>query len=244
MNPPDPAASARLEVDGITKSYGPHRVLSDVSFRLSAGESVGLAGPNGAGKSTLLRILAGLNRPSKGRVLVDGTPSRHDPRYRQRLGYVSHEPLVYPHLSARENLLFYADLYDLSDRRGRADALLDEVDLSWAGARRVQAFSRGMVQRLTLARALLHAPDILLLDEPHTGLDPEAAESLGRILAGFIGRGGTLLIATHELHRLPGLVGRLLVLHRGRLRASRTVDPGRPIEDLLALYREAVSEGR
>jgi heme exporter protein A len=230
----------RLDVQNLSKSYGPYRVLQNLSFQVRAGEAVGLVGPNGAGKSTLLRLLAGLLRPTSGRILVDGKPARHDPRFRRRLGYVSHEALLYGHLTAVENLLFYASLYDLDRARERVEAMLEEVGLAWVGSRKVHAFSRGMVQRLTLARALLHDPEILLLDEPHTGLDPQAAEQLGEILQRFRGRGGTLLVATHELHRIPGLAERVLVLSGGRLKAEKTLGEGESLEGLVAFYREAV----
>jgi heme exporter protein A len=224
----------------LCKSYGPYRILDDITFQVEAGDAVGFVGPNGAGKSTLLRILAGLSRPTRGRVLVVGKEGR-DPQTRRRLGYVSHEPLVYPHLSASENLRFYADLYGIPDAATRASALLEEVGLDWTGDRRAMAFSRGMVQRLTLARALLHGPEILLLDEPHTGLDPDAAQGLGTILQRFRDGGGTLLLATHEFHRIPGLVDRVLVLGLGRIRASVEVDKSAPLEDLVAFYQGALS---
>jgi heme exporter protein A len=224
----------------LCKSYGPYRILDDITFQIEAGDAVGFVGPNGAGKSTLLRLLAGLSRPTRGRVLVAGKEGR-DPETRRRLGYVSHEPLVYPHLSASENLRFYADLYGIPDAAPRATALLEEVGLDWTGDRRAMAFSRGMVQRLTLARALLHEPEILLLDEPHTGLDPDAAQALGDILRRFRDRGGTLLVATHEFHRIPGLVNRVLVLGLGRIRASMEVDTSAPLEDLVAFYQKALS---
>jgi heme exporter protein A len=232
-----------LELQGLRKSYGPIRVLDDISFQVGVGDAVGLVGPNGAGKSTLLRILAGLSRPTAGRVLLCGREGR-DPQVRRSLGYVSHEPLVYPQLSASENLLFYADMYALPDARRRVGSLLEEVGLDWTGSRRVVAFSRGMVQRLTLARALLHEPDILLLDEPHTGLDPDAAQGLGRILQRFRDEGGTILLATHEFHRIPGLVDRVLVLHLGRIRASKDVERSGPIEELVAFYQGALSGER
>lgn len=237
------ASGVVLDVQGLGKSYGPYRILDDISFQVKAGDAIGFVGPNGAGKSTLLRILAGLSRPTRGRVLVAGKQGR-DPRTRRRLGYVSHEPLVYPHLTASENLRFYADLYGVAGAPSRIDALLEEVGLAWTGTRRAMAFSRGMVQRLTLARALLPEPDILLLDEPHTGLDPEAAQGLGRILQRFRDGGGTLLLATHEFHRIPGLVDRVQVLGQGRVRATMEVDTAAPLEELVAFYQQALSGDR
>ncbi|MBD3336213.1 MAG: heme ABC exporter ATP-binding protein CcmA, partial [Candidatus Eisenbacteria bacterium] len=232
--------AARLDVQEISKSYGPFRVLDRITFQVAPGSAVGLVGPNGAGKSTLLRLLAGLIRPTAGRILVDGEEGRHNARFRRRLGYVSHEPLLYGHLSARENLRFYAELFQLDDVARRSADLLERVGLDWTGSLRVQAFSRGMIQRLTLARALLHRPEILLLDEPHTGLDPEAAEGLGRILDGFRREGGTMLVATHELHRIPHLVDRVVVLNEGRLLAERELAPGEPLDSLISFYRSSV----
>ncbi|MBU1700731.1 MAG: heme ABC exporter ATP-binding protein CcmA [Candidatus Eisenbacteria bacterium] len=237
------SAAMRLRLEGVCKRYGPLPVLTDVTFHIRPGEAVGVVGPNGAGKSTLLRILAGLIRPTAGRIAVDGCDQRRNPHFRRRLGYLSHDSMLYDPLSARENLRFTAELYDLPDAGARIDRLLREIGLEWAGELPVRTYSRGMVQRLSLARALLHEPDLLLLDEPHTGLDPEAAEGLGRLLKRFQEGGGTLLLATHEWHRIPDLVDRVILLHRGRVRAERAIEPGGKLEDLIAFYRLAVSDG-
>jgi len=177
----------------VERSYGARRVLRDVSFALARGDALLVTGPNGAGKTTLLRLLVGLAVPSRGTIDVA--------LHRSRLGFVGHEPLVYRELTALENLDLYGRLYRVPERRERIGMLLERFGLWDARGERVSAFSRGMTQRLGLCRALLHEPELLVLDEPHSALDTQGAGLLDQELES-LARQSTLVVATHEPERL------------------------------------------
>jgi heme exporter protein A len=213
----EPTEAAALDVEGLTKGYGGPPVLRGVSFRLGPGEGLVLLGPNGAGKSTLLRILAGIHHPGGGAIRIGGEPaSFRDGETRRKFGFVSHETFLYDALTARENLRFFARLYGVRDE-SRITTALAAVGLERFAERPVSGFSRGMAQRLTLARAQIHHPKILLLDEPFTGLDPIAAADLETSLRRFRGSGGAFIMATHDLAHVTGTGTRLLVLRAGRI---------------------------
>lgn len=217
------AGAHLLRVRGLVKGYGGPPVLRGVDLDLAAGESLVLLGPNGAGKSTLLRLVAGLHKPQQGEVHLDGVPFHpDDPAQRRRLGFVSHELLLYGGLSARENLRFTASLFGLRAPESRIDAVLAAVGLDWVGDRPLRAYSRGMAQRLTTARALLHRPALLLLDEPMTGLDPAGIRGLEEILASFRAAGGAVLMTTHDLAHVAGTCTRAAFLRRGRIEEEVT----------------------
>jgi heme exporter protein A len=214
--------------------------LADVSLRVDAGEFVMLVGPNGAGKTTLLRILATLTRPTSGEVRVDGVDLARDAAsIRRQLGFLSHRTLLYEDLTAEQNLRFYARMYGLSEVSARVTQLLAQVGLTERRDDLVRTFSRGMQQRLAVARAILHRPRILLLDEPYTGLDPLAVETLEMLLETLVDAGTTILLTTHQrLDRIRGR--RVLVLHRGRLRYDDVpVDPTAFMRRYRALVTEA-----
>ncbi len=207
-----------LTVEGLRKTYGGTEALRGVSFTLDEGEFLCLFGPNGAGKSTLLKILATLLRPTLGTVRIRGFDLEDDPEaFRARLGLVSHQSFLYDDLTARENLEFYAGLYGVTDPAGRAEELLRQVDLYDRRDSPVGAFSRGMQQRLTIARALVNDPDLLLLDEPYTGLDEHAASLLRDRLGALHDRRRTIVMVTHNLRRGIESATRLGILSRGRL---------------------------
>lgn len=209
-------------------------MLRGIDLSLARGEAIALLGPNGAGKSTLLRLLAGLHKPQQGQVFFAGQEFRpDDPAQRRRLGFVSHELLLYAGLSARENLRFTADLFGLEKAGARIEAALAAVGLDWVGARPVRAMSRGMAQRLTTARALLHEPDLLLLDEPMTGLDPGGIRALEEILVRFRERGGAILLTTHDLAHVRPVATRVAFLRQGRLAADEPAEAldGRRLEE-------------
>ncbi len=204
-----------IEAEALGKTFGRVRVLRDLTLRVAAGEALVLFGPNGAGKSTLLRLCATLYTPTSGVLRVFGS-EQPEARTRRRIGLVSHQSFLYPDLSARENLAFYARLYGLSRPADTATFWLARVGLADVGSRPVRVFSRGMEQRLALARALLHAPDLLLLDEPWSALDAAAADLLSELLGSLRAEGRTLIVATHDFERGLAVADRAVILHRGR----------------------------
>ncbi len=204
--------------EGLERGFGSVRVLAGVDLTVQAGETVALFGPNGAGKTTLLRVLALLLRPSGGRLRLFGTDVRvAPPGLRRRVGYVGHESLCYPDLTAAENLDFYARLFAVPDPAARVAELIAWAGLEAAARRPVRTYSRGMAQRLALARALLHAPDLLLLDEPYSGLDPQAVEALQERLAALRLAGHSIVLTTHDIERAAPVATRLAILHHGRI---------------------------
>jgi heme ABC exporter ATP-binding subunit CcmA len=207
-----------LQVQGLVKGYGGPPVLRGIDLSLEGGQALALLGPNGAGKSTLLRVLAGLHKPQAGTVLFQGEPLQsEDAEHRRLLGFVSHELLLYAGLTARENLRFTASLFGLREAERRIEEVLSAVGLDWVGPRPVRAMSRGMAQRLTTARALLHEPRLLLLDEPMTGLDPAGIRGLEEILIRFRENGGAVLMTTHDLAHVTPIATRVAFLRGGRL---------------------------
>lgn len=207
-----------LTATRLGRHFGRRRALADVSFECRAGEIVGLLGPNGAGKSTLLAILATLLSPSTGEVTYGGHAARTaGAALRRRLGMLGHDLFLYPELTARENLLFFARLYGVSDPAGRAAESLAQARLSDRADDQVLGFSRGMRQRLALERALVHEPRLLLLDEPFTGLDQASAGDLVKRLTGLQASGCLIILATHDLEVAEGLLTRALLLRNGRL---------------------------
>ena len=187
----------------LAKRYGTHTVLRAVDLDIGRGDALLVTGPNGSGKTTLLRIVTGLAAPTSGTIEVDLD--------RRDLGFVGHEPLVYRDLTAAENLSLYARLYRVPDPQARVAALLERFGLRDAAETRVAAFSRGMTQRLALARALLHQPALLVLDEPHTALDAAGAELLDEELALLSGK-TTMVISTHDPERVAPLATATLAL--------------------------------
>ena len=200
---PDPAtatATPTLAVEDLARAFGHVRALRGISFSLDAGEVLAVFGPNGAGKTTLLKILAGLLRPDSGTVRIQGHPLvRGDAVQRRRLGLISHASLCYDGLTAAENLEFYGRLYDLPDPRAAARAALAGVGLEARADALTWTMSRGMLQRLAIARALLHDPEIVLLDEPFTGLDQRAAAALKDQLVRLRAERRTVVLVTHNL---------------------------------------------
>jgi heme exporter protein A len=207
-----------VEVHNLVKSFGPRSALAGVDLSVQEGEFLTLVGPNGAGKTTLLRVLATLTRPTSGTVRIAGLdPARAGDRARRRIGFLSHRTLLYDDLTAEQNLRFYARMYDLQGDTERIRYLTERVGLTARRHDLVRTFSRGMQQRLAVARAVLHQPQVLLLDEPYTGLDPNAAQVLSDLLAELAGEGCIVLLTTHNLERGLAVGRRVAVLARGRL---------------------------
>jgi heme exporter protein A len=205
-----------VEAEGLGRRYGSLRALVDLDLDLRAGESLAIFGPNGSGKTTLVKLLATLLRPTSGRLRIFGE-ERPGPELRRRIGLVSHGSFLYGDLTAAENLRFYASLYRLTDAEARVAAMLAEVEVEDWRERPVKSLSRGMEQRLALARAFLHDPDLLLLDEPYSGLDPRAGDHLQEILQRFHARGNTIVLTTHDIGRGLEVCDRAAILRGGRL---------------------------
>lgn len=210
-----------IRIQGLVKQYGLNTALRGVDLQLDEGEFVTLVGPNGAGKSTLMRIVATLLTPTEGEVSVGGWdfPQNAD-KVRSHIGLVSHQSLLYQDLSAAENLTFFARLYQLDDISERVNAALKKVGLFARQRDPVGSFSRGMVQRLTIARATLHEPDVLLMDEPYTGLDQDASLLLDGLLVQESQKGRTILMITHDLVHGLSLSDRVAILNNGRIVAD------------------------
>jgi heme exporter protein A len=227
-----------IEVRGLVKHFGLKPVLRGVDFNAAQGEFVAMVGPNGAGKTTFLRILASLSKPNMGEVRVAGyrLPAQAS-AVRRRLGVVSHQSLLYGDLTAVENLRFYGRMYSLDDLNVRIEEALEMVGLLARKRDLVRQYSRGMQQRLAIGRAMLHDPDLLLFDEPHTGLDQDAAEMLDGLLTDVAARGKTIVMTSHDLSRASALGDRVDVLSKGVIVASVLRDAADSFE-LARLYRE------
>ena len=229
-----------IEVRRLYKRFGVKTVLRDLDFQVAQGEFVALLGPNGAGKTTFLRILSSLSRATLGEVKIAGHRLPHQAaEVRQRLGVVSHMPLLYGDLTAEENLRFYARLYSIPALEKRVEGVLEQVGLLNRRKDLVRTFSRGMQQRLAIGRAVLHDPEVLLLDEPHTGLDQDACEMLDGALKQVAARGRTVVMTSHDLARAQELASRFDVLTRGRIQASTRAD-ALPQDGVLAFYRQTL----
>ncbi len=207
-----------INIHGLVKQYGMNLVLRGVDLQVAEGEFVTLVGSNGAGKSTLMRIVATLLQPSSGHVQIGGWKlPQHAAKIRRHIGLVSHQSLLYGDLTAAENLAFFARLYGLDNGTERVMAALKKVGLFARQRDPVSTFSRGMVQRLTIARATLHEPDVLLLDEPYTGLDQDASQLLDNLLRQEHDNGRTILMITHDLTHGLNLCDRTAILNRGKI---------------------------
>ena len=231
-----------IEVRKLVKRFGPKVVLRGLDFCVQPGEFVALLGPNGAGKTTFLRILASLSRPSIGEVTLMGMRlPRQAGAVRQRLSVVSHQPLLYGDLTAEENLRFFGRMYGVGDLNHRIAEVLELVGLTPRKGDLVRTFSRGMQQRLAIGRAVLHDPDIMLFDEPHTGLDQDACAMLDDVLRDVAARGRIVVMTSHDLARAADLASRFDVISRGIITASvqrAEID----FNNLLGFYRHALSE--
>jgi heme exporter protein A len=229
-----------LEVIGIKKSYGLKPALRGIDLRVEEGERMALLGANGAGKTTLLRILAGLAKPGAGTARIAGLDLLRDTQeVRSLVGFVAHQPYLYEELTALENLRFFGRMYGVKGHKERAAELLTSVGLAKRANERASALSRGQLQRLALARALLHEPRLLLLDEPETGLDEDGIALLETLMHTHIANGGTILLTTHSLERALQWSDRIGLLSNGRLVYSHE-SQGLAAQNVRALYAEAL----
>jgi heme exporter protein A len=230
-----------IEVKKLIKRFGLKTVLRGVDFHVERGEFVALLGPNGAGKTTFLRILSSLARPSLGEVKVAGylLPNQAA-AVRARLGVVSHMPLLYGDLTAAENLEFYARMYGIADFGERITEVLEMVGLESRRNDLVRTFSRGMQQRLAIGRAVLHDPDVMLFDEPYTGLDQDASSMLDEVLRSVAAQGRTVVMTSHDLARAEDLATRFDILSRGVISAT-TDRKSLGTSNLLTFYKQALA---
>jgi heme exporter protein A len=230
-----------ITVKKLVKRFGLKTVLRGVDFAVEPGEFVALLGPNGAGKTTFLRILASLSRPSLGEVSIAGYKLPQEAaKVRARLGVVSHLPLLYGDLSAEENLRFYARMYNIRKYELRITEVLEMVGLEARRRDLVRTFSRGMQQRLAIGRAVLHDPDVVLFDEPYTGLDQDASSMLDDVLKTVAAKGRTVVMTSHDLARAEDLATRFDILSRGVVSASASRKELRRT-NLLTFYKQALA---
>lgn len=230
-----------ITVKKLVKRFGLKTVLRGVDFEVQPGEFVALLGPNGAGKTTFLRILASLSRPSLGEVKVAGYRLPNEAAaVRARLGVVSHLPLLYGDLTAEENLRFYGRMYNIGNLEARLTEVLVMVGLDTRRRDLVRTFSRGMQQRLAIGRAVLHDPDVMLFDEPYTGLDQDASSMLDEVLKTVAAAGRTVVMTSHDLARAEDLATRFDILSRGVISATATKNDLRQT-NLLSFYKEALA---
>src|SRR5512147_810738 len=230
-----------ITVKKLVKRFGLKAVLRGLDFEVQPGEFVALLGPNGAGKTTFLRILASLSRPSLGEVHVAGYRLPNEAaQVRARLGVVSHLPLLYGDLTAEENLRFYGRLYNITNPEARITEVLEMVGLENRRKDLVRTFSRGMQQRLAIGRAVIHNPEVMLFDEPYTGLDQDASSMLDDVLRSVAAKGRTVVMTSHDLARAEDLATRFDILSRGMIGAT-TPRSGLGNSNLLDFYKKALA---
>jgi ABC-2 type transport system ATP-binding protein len=216
-----------LELRGVTKLYSGIPAVEDVTFVARAGQITGYLGPNGSGKSTTIKMITGLIEPTVGAILLDGQRIQHDPlRYKQRFGYVPEEPHLYSHLSGLEYLTMVAQLRNLSARtvREKIDGLLHLFGLHADRHLAISSYSKGMRQKILLSAALLHNPDLILLDEPFSGLDVNSALVMRSLVQECARRGKVVLFSSHELETVERVCSHVVILHRGKVVADDSIE--------------------
>ena len=236
------AATPIVEVEELAREFGPTKAVAGVSFSLAPGECLALFGPNGAGKTTLLRVLAGLLKPTSGSARVSGIALPGGPLARSRVGLISHHTMLYEALSARENVSFSARLYGIRDAGARVDDALRHMSMLERADASVRSLSRGMQQRVSIARATVHSPQLVLADEPYSGLDESGARALTAVLQELRSTGTAIIVVTHNLVEGLSLATHAAVMQRGkfvRYDAAGRVDA----KSYAATYREALATG-
>ncbi len=228
---------AVLDVTGLKKSY--HQLfqqkvnaIDDVTFSIDKGEVVAFLGPNGAGKTTTIKLILGLIRPESGKINIFGRPSK-ECKLKARVGYLPENPSFYRFLTGKENLKFLTKMTDRNITDSEIEKILEKVGLSEAKNRRIVGYSRGMVQRLGIAQAVVHNPELLILDEPLSGLDPIGRKDVRDLLLTMKGKGKTIFFSTHILPDVKPLADRILVLNKGKIVESSRIDELDNIEDYL-----------
>jgi heme exporter protein A len=231
-----------IDVNSVSKSFGTRPVLKGINLQVGRAQGVCICGVNGAGKSTLLRIISGLLEPSQGSVKLCGMEVGSEPeKTKSQLGVISHKSMLYPDLSLSENLLFFARLYSVKESHKRVKELLEELGLASYRYDRTGILSRGMLQRLAIARAVIHRPAVLLADEPFTGLDTEACRHLISVLGKFRADGGTLIMTSHDTRLGLQCCDRVMVLEKARIvfeAMTSQIDTNLFVKDYLAYARD------
>ncbi len=232
-----------IAVEGVDKSFGARWALRSISFSVAQAEIVALVGPNGAGKTTLLRILATLTRPSSGQIYIGKIPlAQHANSARAAIGFVGHQTFMYDDLTAEENLRLYARLYDLTNVAASVHQVAARVGIENRLKDVTRTLSRGLQQRLTLARMLLHEPAVFLLDEPYTGLDKIAADMLDEIMLGAKHEGRAVLFSTHDLERGLAVCDRALIVRSGRIVHDLNRDEWKTLAGFMDIYARVLDE--
>jgi heme exporter protein A len=228
-----------LEAEKIRKTFGHFTALADVTLTVERGEFLVLFGRNGAGKTTFLKVAATLTRHTEGKLRVEGLDITEEPeRVRRHIGFLSHNTYLYRDLNPIENLRFFAQLYGIAHAETRIQALLDRVGLRRRASDHVRSFSRGLHQRLGIARVMLHDPSLILLDEPYTGLDANAVETLNQMLDEAIAAGKTIILTTHDLEQGLRSATRAVIIDRGKIVFSGAA-PDQAIRDAYGTYIRA-----
>ena len=221
------AATEMLQLQGVVKRYGKFTAVAGVTLDVHRGEIFGFLGPNGAGKTTTIRMVAGVLRPSEGKILVDGDDlHEHPERAKSKVGYVPDRPFLYEKLSGGEFLRFVAGLWgrDGADAEARADRLLELFHLAPWKDELIESYSHGMRQKLLISSALIHQPQVIVVDEPMVGLDPRSARILKDLLRAFVAHGGTVFLSTHTLEVAEALCDRIAIISEGEIIALGTMD--------------------
>jgi heme exporter protein A len=207
-----------IEIKKLTKQADNKLILRGIDLSITQGETVAILGPNGAGKSTLLKVLATLIKPTSGLVKINGLDLKKDHiEVKKMFGYLPHSSLLYDHYTPLENLVFFGNLYGVKDVENRARKLVNEVGLSFFINEPVKNFSRGMIQRIAIARAIIHQPKIMLLDEPHTGLDQGAITILNNVVLSMKEKGCTTLMVTHDFKQAAAICDRIIIVKNGKI---------------------------
>ena len=236
------SAPAAIQTCELTKQFGTRKAVAKLTLELPQGAFLSIFGPNGAGKTTLLRMLSTVAKPTSGSVHICGVDAHEHPdEVRALIGLISHQPMLYPDLSALENLELYAQLYGVADPQARAMELLEAVELKTRRYDAVKTFSRGMTQRLSIARALINDPQVVFLDEPYSGLDPHAVEVFDALLAS-VREGRTFCMVSHDLRKGYDMCTHALVMARGRQVAFAPKEQ-LPFEEFSQLYASTVGTG-
>ncbi|WML54018.1 ABC transporter ATP-binding protein [Neobacillus sp. PS3-12] len=207
-----------IDIKGLTKQADNKLILRGIDLSIKQGETVAILGPNGAGKSTLLKVLSTLIKPTTGQVMINGLNlKKNQLEIKKLFGYLPHSSLLYDQYSPLENLVFFGELYGVNNPEKRATELVKEVGLSFFLNEPVKNFSRGMIQRIAIARAIVHEPRILYLDEPHTGLDQGAIAILNNVIVSMKVKGTTTIMVTHDFKQAAEICDRILIMKNGKI---------------------------